>query len=82
MEHDMREGGIQVLKDSQNNVQLTIEWLKVPGGHHGGSWAARVKGVPMKLGEGLLFHTAIRLCSNIYFIQTSQCASPCFTTLA
>lgn len=49
MEHDMREGGVQVLKDSQNNVQLTVEWLKVPGGQHGGSWAARIKGVPMKL---------------------------------
>jgi mannosyl-oligosaccharide glucosidase len=48
----MREGGVQVLKDSQNNVQLTVEWLKVPGGHHGGSWAARIKGVPMELSAG------------------------------
>jgi mannosyl-oligosaccharide glucosidase len=56
MEHDMREGGVQVLKDSKNNVQLTVEWLKVPGGHHGGSWAARIKGEAMKPSACLLFH--------------------------
>ncbi|KZS99305.1 glycoside hydrolase [Sistotremastrum niveocremeum HHB9708] len=45
--YDPREGGVQVLKDGKNNLQLTIEWLKIPGGEHGGSWAARVKGEPM-----------------------------------
>ncbi|KAF9514510.1 glycoside hydrolase family 63 protein [Hydnum rufescens UP504] len=30
-EHDLRNGGIQVLNDTQNNVQITTEWLKVPG---------------------------------------------------
>ncbi|EIW85275.1 glycoside hydrolase family 63 protein [Coniophora puteana RWD-64-598 SS2] len=44
---DPRQGGVQVLKDSQNNVELTTEFLKVPGGSHGGSWIARVKGKPM-----------------------------------
>ena len=42
--YDAREGGVQVIKDSLNNVKLTTEMLKVPGGEHGGSWAARVKG--------------------------------------
>ena len=46
-EYDAREGGVQVIKDSFNNVQITTEFLKIPGGHHGGSWAARVKGEPM-----------------------------------
>ncbi|CAE7193650.1 unnamed protein product [Rhizoctonia solani] len=46
-EHDMREGGVQVLKDPYNNLELTTEWLKVPGGSHGGSWAARIKGKPL-----------------------------------
>ena len=64
-EHDMREGGVQVLKDSQNNVQLTVEWLKVPGGHHGGSWAARIKGVPMKQSVWLLSHLMINPRSNL-----------------
>ncbi|OJA11997.1 hypothetical protein AZE42_04747 [Rhizopogon vesiculosus] len=44
---DPRQGGVQVLQDSQNNVKITTELLKVPGGSHGGSWAARIKGAPI-----------------------------------
>ncbi|KAH7915973.1 glycoside hydrolase [Hygrophoropsis aurantiaca] len=44
---DPRLGGVQVLKDSQNNVEITTELLKVANGGHGGSWAARVKGKPI-----------------------------------
>ncbi|TDL27204.1 glycoside hydrolase family 63 protein [Rickenella mellea] len=47
-EYDAREGGIQELNDPMNNVKITTELLKVPGGEHGGSWAARIKGVPLK----------------------------------
>ncbi|KAF8803526.1 glycoside hydrolase [Phlegmacium glaucopus] len=46
-EYDAREGGVQVIKDSLNNVKLTTEFLKVAGGDHGGSWAARIKGEPI-----------------------------------
>ncbi|GJE97097.1 glycoside hydrolase family 63 protein [Phanerochaete sordida] len=46
-EFDAREGGVQVIKDSMNNVKLTTEFLKIPGGQHGGSWAARIKGEPI-----------------------------------
>ncbi|OCH95312.1 glycoside hydrolase family 63 protein [Obba rivulosa] len=46
-EYDAREGGVQVIRDGKNNVKLTTQFLKVPGGQHGGSWAARVKGEPM-----------------------------------
>ena len=49
-EFDAREGGVQVLKDNDNNLKLTTEFLKVPGGMHGGSWAARVKGEPLDAG--------------------------------
>ncbi|KAF5376548.1 hypothetical protein D9757_008280 [Collybiopsis confluens] len=45
--YDPREGGIQVIKDARNNVQLTTEFLKVPGGDFGGNWAARIKGEPL-----------------------------------
>ena len=55
-EYDVREGGIQVLKDPRNNVQVTTELLKVPGGRHGGSWATRIKGEPLNHGE----HTTLR----------------------
>ena len=51
---DAREGGIQILKDSQNNVQVTTELLMVDGGEHGGSWAARIKGKPIV--KGIIFH--------------------------
>lgn len=43
----MREGGVQVLRDGVNNLNMTIEWLKVPGGAFGGSWVARIKGTPL-----------------------------------
>ena len=32
-------------------MKITTEFLKVPGGDHGGSWAARVKGEPINPGE-------------------------------
>ncbi|OBZ75646.1 putative mannosyl-oligosaccharide glucosidase [Grifola frondosa] len=50
-EYDAREGGVQVIKDSLNNVKLTTEFLKIPGGQNGGSWAARIKGEPLNLGS-------------------------------
>ena len=49
-EYDTREGGVQVIKDSFNNVKLITEFLKVAGGDHGGSWAARIKGEPLDKG--------------------------------
>lgn len=36
-----------MIKDGVNNVKLTTEFLKVAGGDHGGSWAARIKGEPI-----------------------------------
>jgi mannosyl-oligosaccharide glucosidase len=44
---DPRQGGVQILQDSQNNVEITTELLKVPGGSHGGGWVARIKGAPI-----------------------------------
>ncbi|THC98174.1 hypothetical protein EYZ11_002330 [Aspergillus tanneri] len=45
-EYDIRNGGRQTIHDAGNSLDLTIDFIKVPGGEHGGSWAARVKGVP------------------------------------
>jgi len=45
-EYDIRRGGRQSIHDAGNSVDITIDFVKVPGGQHGGSWAARVKGVP------------------------------------
>ncbi|KAI0646820.1 glycoside hydrolase [Trametes meyenii] len=46
-EYDARQGGEQVIKDGMNNVKITTQFLKVPGGEYGGSWAARIKGEPI-----------------------------------
>ncbi|KAJ9267077.1 CAZyme family GH63 [Paecilomyces variotii] len=45
-EYDIRKGGRQTIHDAGNTIDITIDFIKVPGGTHGGSWAARVKGVP------------------------------------
>ncbi|KAL2786829.1 glycoside hydrolase [Aspergillus keveii] len=45
-EYDVRKGGRETIHDAGNSIDLTIDFIKVPGGQHGGSWAARVKGVP------------------------------------
>jgi mannosyl-oligosaccharide glucosidase len=45
-EYDVRKGGRETIHDAGNSIDLTINFIKVPGGQHGGSWAARVKGVP------------------------------------
>ncbi|KIX09099.1 uncharacterized protein Z518_00177 [Rhinocladiella mackenziei CBS 650.93] len=45
-EYDVRNGGRQVIHDTENKIDLTIDFVKVPGGQHGGSWAARIKGTP------------------------------------
>ena len=49
-EYDPYQGGRQVLEDGYNNVRITTEFLKIAGGDHGGSWAARIKGEPIKPG--------------------------------
>ncbi|GAA5904067.1 hypothetical protein JCM6882_003816 [Rhodosporidiobolus microsporus] len=46
-EHDGRSAGKEVLKDPKNNVELTVDFLKVPG-EKGGSWAVRIEGKPLR----------------------------------
>ncbi|KAI5305576.1 hypothetical protein KEM56_004001 [Ascosphaera pollenicola] len=45
-EYDIRTGGRQTIHDTGNSIDLTIDFVKIPGGKHGGSWAARIKGEP------------------------------------
>ncbi|KAI1914025.1 Processing alpha glucosidase I [Ophidiomyces ophidiicola] len=47
-EYDIRNGGRQTIHDAGNTLDLTIDFIKVPGGNHGGSWAARIKGNPRR----------------------------------
>ncbi|KAL6831078.1 glycoside hydrolase family 63 protein [Trichoderma sp. SZMC 28015] len=43
-EYDARTGGVQTIHDEGNGIDITTSFIKVPGGNHGGSWAARIKG--------------------------------------
>jgi mannosyl-oligosaccharide glucosidase len=45
-EYDIRHGGRETIHDAGNTLDLTIDFVKVPGGNHGGSWGARIKGQP------------------------------------
>lgn len=45
-EYDIRTGGRQVIHDKGNQIDITTEFVKIPGGEHGGSWAARISGTP------------------------------------
>ncbi|CDH50432.1 glycoside hydrolase family 63 protein [Lichtheimia corymbifera JMRC:FSU:9682] len=46
-QHDGRSYGMQQIKDGPSNVQITTEFIKVPGGDHGGDWGVRIRGEPM-----------------------------------
>lgn len=43
-QHDGRTYARQLLKDTPNNVDITTELIKIPGGVNGGSWTVRIKG--------------------------------------
>lgn len=43
-EYDARKGGVQSIHDIENDIDITTSFVKIPGGAHGGSWAARIKG--------------------------------------
>lgn len=58
-EYDIRKGGRQTVHDTGNSIDMTIDFVKVPGGVHGGSWAARVKGVPRESAPANLYTTVV-----------------------
>lgn len=58
---------MQVIEDSANNVQLKIEFLKVPQGKNGGSWAARISGQPMDNSEFIPGISDVSYETNDYF---------------
>ena len=45
-EYDVRTGGRQTIHDPANRVDITTEFVKIPGGKHGGNWGVRIKGTP------------------------------------
>lgn len=45
-EYDVRTGGRQSIRDAGNGIDITTEFVKIPGGEHGGNWGVRIKGTP------------------------------------
>jgi mannosyl-oligosaccharide glucosidase len=43
-EFDARTGGVQTMYDEGNGIDIVTTFVKIPGGSHGGSWAARIRG--------------------------------------
>ncbi|GFF35755.1 probable mannosyl-oligosaccharide glucosidase [Aspergillus lentulus] len=69
-EYDIRKGGRQTIHDTGNSLDLTIDFIKVPGGQHGGSWAARVEGVPREDGSpdqptSIVFYATLEGLGNL-----------------
>lgn len=58
-EYDVRQGGRQTIHDSGNKLDLTTEFVKFPGGEHGGSWGVRIKGTPREDAPARLMSTVI-----------------------
>jgi hypothetical protein len=76
---DARLGGVQRIVDGPNNFRIFTEYIKVPGGKNGGSWAARIRGVPVNAGERLRMHD-VHGKLEIYHVQMQMLASPSFST--
>ena len=58
-EYDVRRGGRQTIHDAGNKVDITTEFVKFPGGDHGGSWGVRVSGTPREDAPAHLLTTVI-----------------------
>lgn len=58
-EYDVRHGGRQTIHDAGNSMDITTEFVKIPGGEHGGSWGVRVKGAPREDAPARLMSTVL-----------------------
>ena len=45
-EYDVRKGGRQTIHDAGNFIDIHTDFVKIPGGNHGGSWGVRIRGIP------------------------------------
>lgn len=58
-EYDVRHGGRQTIHDEGNSIDITTEFIKIPGGQHGGSWGVRIKGNPRENAPQQLYTTMV-----------------------
>ena len=81
-EYDVRKGGRETIHDAGNNLDLTIDFVKVPGGQHGGSWGFRVKGTPREDGSpdqpvSMIFYTTLEGLGELSVdMNTASSSSP------
>lgn len=73
-EYDARDGGRQTIHDAGNNIDITTEFVKIPGGFHGGSWGVRIKGTPREdapfnLLSTVIFYTAMEGLGSLEIIN-------------
>lgn len=73
-EYDARHGGRQVIHDAGNKIDLTIDFVKLPGGTNGGSWATRIKGTaredaPPNLVTTVIFQAGIEGLGELAFAE-------------
>ena len=64
-EYDVRLGGRQTIHDAGNSLDITTEFVKIPGGQHGGSWGIRIKGTPRE-------DAPVRLMSTVIFYAAME----------
>ncbi|CAI7678678.1 unnamed protein product [Penicillium manginii] len=81
-EYDVRKGGRETIHDAGNSLDLTIDFVKVPGGQHGGSWGFRVKGTPREDGSpdqptSMIFYTTLEGLGEVGVdMNTASSSSP------
>ncbi|KAH0846305.1 putative mannosyl-oligosaccharide glucosidase [Fonsecaea pedrosoi] len=76
-EYDVRNGGRQVIHDTGNKIDLTIDFVKIAGGEHGGNWAVRIKGNPREdapptLVTTLIFYAGMEGLGELAFTSTEE----------
>lgn len=69
-EYDVRTGGRQTIHDAGNMIDITTEFVKIPGGQHGGSWGVRIRGsprdnAPEHLVTSMIFYAAMEGFGNL-----------------
>ena len=58
-EYDTRTGGRQTIHDAGNSIDISTEFVKIPGGTNGGSWGVRIKGTPREDAPERLISTVL-----------------------
>ena len=80
-EYSTRRGGNQTIHDAGNDLDLTTEFIKVPGGEHGGHWGVRIKGTPREgaaedVKSTVIFYVGLEGLGEGAFGKKLECTNP------